>query len=816
VADSDSQIPWFSGLCLEGEVAAQYRLEGREGQEGNPTPPYLELDNLAPITIFVGANNSGKSRLLREIFANLEPVYLKPGGYQEVCGNGASAAGETDSPATIFNALIQEAREWNAIRPDGQANIRSCNHPRKEDWLPSWSFSALQKIGESIEKDYPRAERPGDSEGALIHRAARKWQFELQKGVSQIPHAFQYPVLRRCYVPILRGMRSPRLAQDSLKEGQAICDCFVQRAVDDYFFRINSVTTGRLFGKGLGDHYFKYDNLSVCSGLGIYSDLQSRLLSSEQVMRDSVVKFQDFLGKRFFGGRPVVLVPALQNADGSPNDVVYIKIGSGAERPIHALGDGMQSLIICTYPIVTETQRGSLFFLEEPDLCMHPSLQRTFLEVLKVYHGSMGHQFFVTTHSNHLLDLADDPDLVSILSFTAIGNDEEPASVSGSSPLFRIRSASHRDREVLTQLGVRPSATFLANATIWVEGVSDASYLRAYMEAFVHYLALRGGGDWKDAVSRLRQYKEDQHYAFVEYNGANLEHFSFGESGDASTRDQVAVASPASSSERPTTDVIRLCAQAIVIADGDIAGKGTRLERFRQQLGDRLIVLPGKEIKNLIPESLLRCQVREDHRSPRRGQMDDPQFELISYAEYSRFRGASSDLVGIGTYLGEDRGASKYAGSTTLPGYYKSRWSSSSEGIPRKIRNSLGGDLDREAPEVADSSVVELPPYLTHDLLWLCTGIYRHIAACNYHKEVGRELSKFQDRLRELHQGVHASATDSQRAGAESEGWPIRDASDRRCPLKVSLSSSSPSAASSAASASASASASAQQGSEPT
>jgi hypothetical protein len=426
---------------------------------------------------------------------------------------------------------------------------------------------------------------------------------------------------------------------------------------------------------------------------------------------------------------------------------------------------------------------------------MHPSLQRTFLKVLKHYHRVKGHQFFVTTHSNHLLDLADDPDLVSIISFAAAGGDQEAVPVASSSPLFRIRSVGERDRQVLAQLGVRPSATFLSNATIWVEGVSDASYLRAYMEAFVHYLEVRGGGDWKDAVRLLRQYREDQHYAFVEYNGANLEHFGFGESEDPLTCDQVAGAAPASSSARPTTDVTRLCAEAIVIADGDIAGKGTRLERFRQQLGDRLIVLPGKEIENLIPESLLRCQVQEDHKSPRRRQKDDPQIESISYAEYSRFRGASSDLIGIGTYLGGDRGASRYAGSTTLPGYYKSRWSSSSEGIPRKIRNSLGGDLDREAPEAGDSSVVELPPYLTHDLLWLCTCIYRHIAACNYHKEVDRRLIYFRDRLRELHQSVHPSASDSQSSGPESEGWPIHDALNRRCPLRMPLSSPNPVAA---------------------
>ena len=76
----DVRVPWFSGLCLEGEVAGQYEME-RSGsqQEGQDTTnaDVLELDGLAPITIFVGANNSGKSRLMRELFKTEQPSRFK-------------------------------------------------------------------------------------------------------------------------------------------------------------------------------------------------------------------------------------------------------------------------------------------------------------------------------------------------------------------------------------------------------------------------------------------------------------------------------------------------------------------------------------------------------------------------------------------------------------------------------------------------------------------------------------------------------------------------------------------------------------------
>ena len=87
-------IPWFSGLCLEGEVAEHYELEANLGP-GDPqpngetapagSPPQLLLEGLGPITIFVGANNSGKSRLMREAFRSLTFEYIKGGG-----GNGTA------------------------------------------------------------------------------------------------------------------------------------------------------------------------------------------------------------------------------------------------------------------------------------------------------------------------------------------------------------------------------------------------------------------------------------------------------------------------------------------------------------------------------------------------------------------------------------------------------------------------------------------------------------------------------------------------------------------------------------------------------
>jgi hypothetical protein len=429
---------------------------------------------------------------------------------------------------------------------------------------------------------------------------------------------------------------------------------------------------------------------------------------------------------------------------------------------------------------------------------MHPSLQRTFLEVLKHYHRSMGHQFFLTTHSNHLLDLVDDPDLVSVLSFSEISgnnnsnsNTHEPEDSDQQAPApakFRIRQAKRRDRDLLNQLGVRPSATFLANATIWVEGISDVAYLRVYMEAFLHYLKHWGGEDWKATASQLSAYKEDNHYAFVEYSGANLTHLIF----TTADQDVGDVAKP--QDQQPSTDVGSLCGHAIVIADGDITDnrKGQRAEAFLAQLGERLIILPGKEVENLIPEDYAKKQVDDDHNGKGRCGIVSPEsIDKISYSEYRQWR-ANGKLTGLGDYLNhleiEKYRPSKSSGSQgTLPATYKQRWRSNSEGIPRKIREALQGEARHKDANFEDTSKAppSLPDYMTRDLIWLCTCIYSHIAQCNHHEEVHRQLRGLRERM------LHSIDSNSgflprkcgETADAMLDAWPIHNPCARECVL---------------------------------
>ena len=774
-------MPWFSGLCLEGEVAGQYVIE-RSGsqQEGQDTTKadLLELDGLAPITIFVGANNSGKSRLMRELFKTQQPVRFK---LKSRDAHGA----EVDIAREIESVIHGMGGEIGAAIMNGwiDKNKIICVGSQCVVMSDVIAVANIQdeEIVQDIKARLSRSDITDEIRGRHLSGA------------------------KRSYVPILRGMRPPmfHFPKGENREDERYKDLYAKRTAHDYF--TNASWTQMRLGSGLRNIIF--------TGLSLYDDLIWRLLGRTQAERDSVRIYEDFFSETFFPDQSVILIPVMEGN----NDVVHIKIGSKEERPIYDLGDGMQSLIICTYPIITETDKGCLFFLEEPDLCMHPSLQRTFLEVLKTYHRKMGHQFFITTHSNHLLDLLEDNELVSIFSFSEIADraptPTDPSQADSSSspqqskpmPSFRIRPSNLRDRQILLELGVRPSATFLANATIWVEGVSDCAYLRAYMEAFIHYLKIRGN-DWgrngingKSLAQRLEEYKEDRHYAFVEYSGASLTHFSFEDAEREEGQGQA--------TSNIVTKVSDLCSKAIVIADGDItdSNKGDRWKLFASQLDERFIGLPCKEIENLIPDGLMRGQVQKDDSN-----IDVTRLAEIQYADYRKLE------MGVGDYLsGLSFVEKSYAGkSGTLNAYRKTMWSSNDKGIPWLVRQEVERDVKKDKDSTGSSlntgnaqsiqevvAIPELPSYLTQDLIWLCVCLYIHIAKCNHDQESEAKLKGFQEFIRDQGKDFKrpiVDPNDGKQPCVESDKpaeivvseWPIKDV-DRKCLLTAFLDSTS-------------------------
>ena len=143
---------------------------------------------------------------------------------------------------------------------------------------------------------------------------------------------------------------------------------------------------------------------------------------------------------------------------------------------------------------------------------------------------------------------------------------------------------------------------FLVNATIWVEGITDRWYLRKMLNSYMDYLEENNKLDLR--------LEEDTHYSFVEYGGANITHWSF-----------------LDYEEKPI-EVERLCAKAIVVIDKDGEKKEKRKDDLQEVLGERLIILPAREIENLLPYKVIKEVVREYEKN------DELVFPEFTYDKY--------------------------------------------------------------------------------------------------------------------------------------------------------------------------------------
>jgi len=284
--------------------------------------------------------------------------------------------------------------------------------------------------------------------------------------------------------------------------------------------------------------------------------------------------FERFLGQTFFEGLSVELKPLSERYD--PGRHLALLIDEQIQRRFYDLGDGIQAIIILMYRLFT-AEHGAWVFIEEPEQGLHPGLQRIFLETLTCHPMIRERSLtvFMSSHSNHLLGMAmSELQDVSVFAFQRWTDPER----------FQIRPVHSPEHNLLKALGVANSSVFLANCGIWVEGITDRRYLRAYLAA---YLA---SGECEDDFNP----QEDVHYAFFEYAGSNLSHYLF-DIGDDAAEEQA---------ERIHSQF--LCNRIFLLADRD-EGKEDRHEYFQAVQSDsfQYYVTPGIEVENLISRAEL-------------------------------------------------------------------------------------------------------------------------------------------------------------------------------------------------------------------
>lgn len=250
---------------------------------------------------------------------------------------------------------------------------------------------------------------------------------------------------------------------------------------------------------------------------------------------------------------------------------VYLEEQNKGRIALSQSGSGLQTvlLILILLYLVPHVENRSLedyvFAFEEIENNVHPALQRRLFLYLRTVAIDKKPVFFITTHSNVVIDLFSTDPEAQLIHVTHNGRRATASQV----------QAYVECRGLLDDLDVRASDLLQSNGVVWVEGPSDRLYFNRWVELMT--------------AGKLR---EGAHYQCVFYGGRLLAHLS---------------ADPPEQQLCDIVQILRVNKNAIIIMDSDKRNSKTRLNGTKTRIRDEMAkmdalcwITKGREIENYV------------------------------------------------------------------------------------------------------------------------------------------------------------------------------------------------------------------------